>query len=204
MSSIWSLMRAFAWGTSYSARYKMFCGGFEAADKSHRRWRNARGACRPGRDTAVRRKSFLPYFLYFTKSRKRPPQSGGRLPQATQKGGMAAGKEAAERQKKHTECAVPEGTNFLRSGKFQKDLILFVVRCYLGALNRGSQNLGAPCEGERLVTFCIVQKVTKKHTGLRPATSIQISARFKIFAEMTGHHQVTGRTGKRNLPGYRR
>ena len=31
----------------------------------------ARGACRPGRDTAVRRKSFLPYFLYFTKSRKK-------------------------------------------------------------------------------------------------------------------------------------
>ena len=29
---------------------------------------------------------------------------------------------------------------------------------------------------ERLVTFCVVQKVTKKHTGLRPATSIQSSA----------------------------
>ena len=32
-------MRAFAWGTSYSVRYKMFCGGFEAADKSRRRRR---------------------------------------------------------------------------------------------------------------------------------------------------------------------
>ena len=30
-------------------------------------------------------------------------------------------------------------------------------------------------KGERIVTFCIVQKVTKKHTGLRPATSIQSS-----------------------------
>ena len=29
---------------------------------------------------------------------------------------------------------------------------------------------------ERMVTFCIVQKVTKKHAGLRPATSIQSSA----------------------------
>ena len=29
------------------------------------------------------------------------------------KGGKAAEKEAAERQKKHTECAVPAGTNFL-------------------------------------------------------------------------------------------
>ena len=35
--------------------------------------------------------------------------------------------------------------------------------CYLCALIRGLQNLGTPCEGERVVTFCIVQKVTKKH-----------------------------------------
>ena len=33
----------------------------------------AHGVCRPGRDTAVRRKSFLPYFLYFTKSRRKAP-----------------------------------------------------------------------------------------------------------------------------------
>ena len=39
---------------------------------------------------------------------------------------------------------------------------------------------------------------------LRPATSIQISARYEISAEMTGHHQVTGHTGHCNLPGYRR
>ena len=64
----------------------------------------AHGVCCPGRDTAVRRKSFLPYFLYFTKSRRKaPPQGGGRLPQATQKGGKAAEKEAAKR-------AVPAGT----------------------------------------------------------------------------------------------
>ena len=38
----------------------------------------AHGVCCPGRDTAVRRKSFLPYFLYFTKSRKKKsPQGGG-------------------------------------------------------------------------------------------------------------------------------
>ena len=42
------------------------------------------------------------------------------------------------KENEHTACAVPAGTNFLRSGKFQKDLILFVVRCYLGALIRGS------------------------------------------------------------------
>ena len=31
-------------------------------------------------------------------------------------------------------------------------------------------------QGKRLVTFCVVQKVTKKHAGLCPATSIQSSA----------------------------
>ena len=45
---------------------------------------------------------------------------------------------------------------------------------------------------ERIVTFCVVQKVTKKHAGLRPATSIQIAGRYEIFAEMSGVHQVTG------------
>ena len=57
---------------------------------------------------------------------------------------------------------------------------------------------------ERLVTFCVVQKVTKKHAGLRPATLIQISARFKILVEITGHHQVTGRAGYCKVSGYRR
>ena len=45
-----------------------------------------------------------------------------------------------------------------------------------GELDRGLENLGTPGKGARIVTFCIVQKVTKKHTGLRPATSIQSSA----------------------------
>ena len=57
---------------------------------------------------------------------------------------------------------------------------------------------------ERVVTFCVVQKVTKKHAGLRPATSIQISARYMIFSKMTGVHQVTSRAGDCRLPGYRR
>ena len=43
---------------------------------------------------------------------------------------------------------------------FQKDLILLVRGRCLGELIRGSQNLEASCAGERLVTFCIVQKVT--------------------------------------------
>ena len=74
-------------------------------------------------------------------------------------------------------------------------------------LRRAESRFGKPrcsLQRERVVTFCVVQKVTKKHAGLRPATSIQISARYMAFAEMTGVHQVTSHTGHCNLPGYRR
>ena len=37
-----------------------------------------------------------------------------------------------------------------------------------------------------------MQKVTKKHAGLRPATSIQIAGRYMIVVKVTGFHQVTG------------
>ena len=46
--------------------------------------------------------------------------------------------------------------------------------------------------GIRIVTFCVVQKVTQKHAGLRPATSIQIAGRYIFEAKVTGVHQVTG------------
>ena len=59
---------------------------------------------------------------------------------------------------------------------------------HCGELNRGLQNLGTPCEGERIVTFCGVQKVTKKHAGLRPATSIQSSIE-KNFSRVFRRHE---------------
>ena len=92
---------------------------------------------------------------------------------------------------------------YSRRGR-RKDLSLFVRSCHCGALVRGLQNLEASCEGVRVVTFCIVQKVTKKHAGLRPATSIQISARYVVVVKMTGVHQVTGDAGNCNFAGYRR
>ena len=73
--------------------------------------------------------------------------------------------------------------------------------CYLCVLIRGLQNLKAPCEGERVVTFCVVQKVTKKHAGLRPATSIQIAGRYVFEAKVTGIHQVTGNAENSSFPG---
>ena len=54
---------------------------------------------------------------------------------------------------------------------------------------------------ERIVTFCVVQKVTKKHAGLRPATSIQIAGRYGVFAKVTGFHQVTGNAENSSFPG---
>ena len=71
-------------------------GGF-AAGNSREAAKKARGACRPSRDelSIGKLQSFLPYFLYFTKSRKKKsPQGGDRLPQATQKGGAAADNSA--------------------------------------------------------------------------------------------------------------
>ena len=45
----------------------------------------------------------------------------------------------------------------------KKVLIVAVRKCHCGVLIRGLQNLETPCKGIRVVTFCIVQKVTKKH-----------------------------------------
>ena len=89
--------------------------------------------------------------------------------------------------KKHTECAVPAGTNFLQSGKFQKVLILLEGSRHCGELNRGLRNLGAPCKGERVVTFCVVQKVTKKHTGRSPATHDSNRRSIRCFCENDRH-----------------
>ena len=107
----------------------------------------------------------------------------------------------AKSSKKHAECAAPKGAKL--SAKVSKGFKWVVRMCYLCALIRGLQNLessfikGFNCCGaklrlwcaasrfaepryslqrERIVTFCVVQKVTKKHTGRSPATSIQSSA----------------------------
>ena len=58
------------------------------------------------------------------------------------------------------------------------------AKLFLCADSRFAEPRNSP-EGERVVTFCIVQKVTKKHAGLRPATSIQSSA-GRDFAKISG------------------
>ena len=94
-----------------------------------------------------------------------------------------------------------------QSGEAAKDLILFVRSRHCGELNRGLQNLGTFPKGKRFYSFRLYEKNQKYPRGLRTSGlrgAIQISARYEIFAEMTGHHYVTGHAGKRNLPGYRR
>ena len=75
---------------------KNCCGSNKAPPQAEK----AHVVCRPGRDelSIGKLQSFLSYFLYFTKSRTRPPQGGARLPQATKKVGIAAGRsgEAAK------------------------------------------------------------------------------------------------------------
>ena len=90
---------------------------------------------------------------------------------------------------------------------FGKDLILLVRICRLCVLLRGLQNLELP-ERETDWSFLRRAKSTAKtRRGLRPSGlpgTIQISARYMIFSEMTGVHQVTGRAGHCKVSGYRR
>ena len=46
-----------------------------------------------------------------------------------------------------------------------------------------------------------MQKVTKKHAGLRPATSIQIAGRYMVIVKMTGIHHVTSFAKMASFPG---
>ena len=156
--------------------------------------------CCPGRDKLSEGKlqSFLPYFLCFTKSRrKKSPQGGG---------------EAAERQKdligfvrSFCLCSLIRGSQNLDS-PFGKVLILLVGSRHCGELNRGLENLGLS-ERETVLFFSLVRKepkVPQRFANLWTPGTIQISARYEIFAKMTGHHHVTGRTGDCKLSGYRR
>ena len=83
------------------------------------------------------------------------------------KGGKAAEKEAAERQKKHTECAVPVGTNFLLGRAKSCQWQVFVRRRppKQGEL-RTDVSKATMFQGDRKVTkffpyFCALQKVGK-------------------------------------------
>ena len=89
---------------------------------------------------------------------------------------------------------------------FGKVLILLVRSRHCGELNRGSQNLELP-ERETDLFFSLVRKepkVPQRFANLWTPGTIQISARFVIFAEMTGVHHVTGRAGHCKVSGYRR
>ncbi len=116
----------------------------------------------------------------------------------------------------------------------RKDLIGLVQSCCLCALNRGLQNLdsffekgfnfvrakpplrraesrfGKPRNSlhrETVLFFSLVRKergVPQRFANLWTPGTIQISARFIIFAEVTGVHHVPGRAGHCKLSGYRR
>ncbi len=86
-------------------------------------------------------------------AQKEPPQGGKKAHGVCRPG----------RDKLSAKRKVSKGFNFVR-GK-----VLF------GCADSRFAEPRCSLQRERLVTFCIVQKVTKKHTGLRPATSIQSS-----------------------------
>ena len=89
---------------------------------------------------------------------------------------------------------------------FEKGFNFVSAKLWFCALIRGLQNLELPAR-ERFYSFRLYEKNQKYPRGLRTSGlrgAIQISARYEIFAEMTGVHHVTGCAGNCNLPGYRR
>ena len=108
--------------------------------------------------------------------------------------------------KYHKSCGCGESIRGLQNlgASFSKGFNLFCAKGLFGCADSRFAEPRYSLQRERVVTFCVVQKVTKKHAGLRPATSIQISVRFGAFTEMTDQHQVTGYGENRRASGYRR
>ena len=77
-------------------------------------------------------------------------------------------------------------------------------------LRRADSRFGKPRnfpERETVLFFSLVRKergVPQRFANLWTPGTIQISARFIIFAEVTGVHHVPGRAGHCKLSGYRR
>ena len=62
------------------------------------------------------------------------------------------------KENEHTACAVPAGTNFLRSGKFQKDLILFVRSCCFVRCFEVHRTSKLPAQEYGLLLFALCKK----------------------------------------------
>ncbi len=135
-------------------------------------------------------KGFLSYFCALQKVGQWSPQSGEGFNFVCAKPPL---RRAESRFGKPRE--VPKGFNFVRAN------LLFGCAASRFAEPRIS------LQGRTVLFFSLVRKergVPQRFANLWTPGTIQISARFEILAEMTGHHHVTGHTGHCNLPGYRR
>ena len=128
--------------------------------------------CRPDRDTAVRRKNVTAATRIMPPRAAKKPRSGKGFNWVCAKFlfGCADSRFGKPR------ISLWEGFNFVRAKP---------------PLRRAESRFGKPrcsLQRERVVTFCVVQKVTKKHAGLRPATSIQSSA-GEDFSKVFRQHE---------------
>ena len=138
---------------------------------------SARGACRPGRDTAARRKNVA----------------------AATKSAAKGGGKAAKRQK----CC---GSNRKMPPRAAKGFNFVRVKLLFGGADSRFGKPRTSRKGTVLF-FSLVRKergVPQRFANLWTPGTIQISARYMTFVETTGVHQVTGYTGYDNLSGYRR
>ncbi len=165
--------------------------------------------CRPSRDTAVRRKkarraccpagrnfpkgkfqSFLPYFLYFTKSRAKAAKPQKVLilfVRSRHCGGLLRGLQNLEA--------------FLK-----KDLIVAVRSCSCGALLRGLRNLGASRKGNGFILFACTKRTKSTPEVCEPLDSGDDSNRRSTRCFCENDRRSSGNRQRRKLhfSGYRR
>ena len=122
------------------------------------------------------------------------------------KGGLAAERMPPRASKKAHEVCCPEWGK-LSERKVPKGFNFVSAKVLFGCADSRFVEPRNSLQGRTDLFFSLVRKergVPQRFANLWTPGTIQISARFEILAEMTGHHHVTGHTGHCNLPGYRR
>ena len=147
----------------------------------------AHGVCRPGRDKLSARTC------------KKLPVASFCASETAETGRIANGREQGDHVSRRQESYKDFLPYLLYFTKSRKKLLLGRAKsCRWQVFVRRRP----PKQGELRTDVSKATMFQGVDSVLRPA--IQISARYMIFSEMTGVHQVTGRAGYCELSGYRR
>ena len=125
------------------------------------------------------------------------------------KGGKAAERSRRRRRKKPRSGKKSTRSVPSRQGHRREAAKEFKFVCAKLLSVCGESRFGKPrnfLQGNDFILFACTKrtKSTRRAAALSTPGTIQISARFIIFAEVTGVHHVPGRAGHCKLSGYRR